>query len=115
MAKRLTDKQKRAIELLTCGKGLSYKEIAEEVGVNVKTLYDWRNSSDYTLFQEELKKIDDARWLAAIDAAREAAVRLCKEGKTEMVKFVLQNVGYNPAKKVEADVNTTEYVITIEE
>jgi predicted DNA-binding protein YlxM (UPF0122 family) len=115
MAKRLTDKQKRAIELLTCGKGLSYKQIAEEVGVNIKTLYDWRNNPDYTLFQEELKKIDDARWLAAVDAAREAAVKLCKEGKTEMVKFILQNVGYNPSQKVEAEVSSTEYVINIEE
>ena len=93
---------------------MSYKEIAAEVGVNVKTLYDWRNEPQYTLFQEELKRIDDARWLATVDAAREAAVKLCKEGKTDMVKFVLQNAGYNPTQKVEADIKT-DIVINIDE
>lgn len=113
MAKTLTKKQKLAIELLTSGKGMSYKEIAEEVGVNPKTLWSWRNEPEFVTFQEELKRIDDARWLATVDAAREAAVKLCKEGKTEMVKFVLQNAGYNPTQKVEADINT-DIVINIE-
>lgn len=112
--KTLNKKQKLAIELLTSGKGMSYKEIAAEVGIDVKQLWRWRNEPEFSLFQEELKRIDDARWLAAVDAAREAAVKLCKEGKTEMVKFILQNVGYNPTQKVEADVNT-DIVINISE
>ena len=104
--KALNKKQRLALELLTNGEGLSYKEIAATVGVNPKTLWEWRNSPDYVMFQEELKRINDERWLAAIDVAREAAIRLCKEGKTDMVKFVLQNAGYNPAQKVEADLHT---------
>ena len=102
----LNKKQKLAIELLTSGKGMSYKEIAETVGVNPKTLWSWRHEPEFVSFQEELKKIDDARWAATIDAAREAALKLVQEGKTEMVKFVLQNAGYNPTQKVEADVKT---------
>lgn len=114
MAKTLNKKQKLAIELLTSGAGMSYKQIAEEVGVNVKTLWDWRNLPEYTLFQEELKKVNDARWEATVDAAREAAVKLCREGKSEFVKFVLQNVGYNPTQKIEADVHN-DIIINIEE
>lgn len=110
----LNTKQKKALELLTCGLGMSYKEIAEQVGVTPKTLWNWRQGNDFTEFQEELTRLNDIRWEAAIDAAREAAVSLCREGKTEMVKFVLQNAGYNPTTKLEADVNTTEYVINIE-
>ena len=110
----LNKKQRLALELLTNGEGMSYKEIAEQVGISPKTLWNWRCGNDFTEFQAELKKINDERWLATIDVAREAAIRLCKEGKTEMVKFVLQNAGYNPTQKVEADLHT-DIVINIEE
>ena len=109
----ISKKQRIALELLTSGEGMSYKEIAEAAGVSPKTLWNWRNGNDFTDFQEELKRLNDIRWQAAEDAAREAAIRLCKEGKTEMVKFVLQNVGYNPTTKVEADLNT-DVIINIE-
>lgn len=104
--KRLTEKQLMAIELLTCGKGMKYKEISEAVGVNPKTLWEWRNCPEYVMFQQELDKVNEQRWLATVDIAREAAAKLCAEGKTEMVKFVLQNAGYNPTQKVEADITT---------
>lgn len=104
--KALTAKQKMALELLTCGKGLKYKEIAEQVGVNPKTLWDWRNAPEFTHFQEELKKLNDARWMAAVDAAREGAIKLCEEGNQKMIEFVLKNEGYNPSQKVEAEVST---------
>ena len=112
--KTITEKQRKALELLTCGLGLSYKEIAEQVGVNVKTLYDWRNASDYPLFQAELKRINDIRWQAAEDAAREGAISLCREGNQKMIEFVMKNLGYNPSTKVEAEVNQT-INISIEE
>ena len=113
MAKTLTNKQKLAIELLTSGRGMSLKQVAEEVGVNPKTLWSWRNEPEYVIFQEEIKRIDDARWEATVDAAREAAVKLCREGKSEFVKFVLQNAGYNPTQKVDANVSN-DIIINIE-
>ena len=106
MAKTLTTKQKKALELLTCGKGLTYKEIAEQCNINPKTLWDWRNEPEFTHFQEELNRLNEERWLATVDVARAAATKLCAEGKTDMVKFVLQNAGYNPTQKIEAEVNT---------
>lgn len=110
--KHLSEKQRMALELLTCGEGLTYTEIAARVGVDKHTLWDWRNEPQFTHFQDELKRLNDARWMAAIDAAHQAAIQLCKEGKSDMVKFVLQNAGYNPTQKVEADVNQ-DIVITI--
>ena len=112
--KKLTPKQRKAIELLTCGEGLTYKEIAEQVNVNKKTLWDWRHEPQYTHFQEELDKINNERWLATVDIARKAAAKLCAEGNQRMVQFVLQNEGYNPSTKVEADIKT-DINITIEE
>ena len=110
----LNKKQKMALELLTSGEGMSFKEIAEEVGVSPKTLWNWRNGNDFTEFQEELKRLNDIRWQAAEDAARESAIKLCKEGNQKMVQFVLQNAGYNPTQKVEADVKS-DIIINIDE
>lgn len=112
--KSLTPKQKQALELLTCGKGLKYKEICEIVNINPKTLWDWRNEPEFTHFQEELERINNERWLATVDAAREAAARLVANDNEKMVEFVLKNEGYNPSTKIEADVKT-DITITIEE
>ena len=111
----LNKKQKIALELLTSGEGMSYKEIAEGASVSAKTLWNWRNGNDFTEFQEELKRLNDERWQAAEDAARAGAIKLCKEGNQKMIQFVLQNVGYNPTQKVEADLHHNEINIVIEE
>ena len=102
----LNTKQKKAIELLTSGEGLNLKEVAEQAGVTPKTLWNWRNSNDFTEFQEELKRINDERWQAAVDAARAGAIKLCKDGNQKMIEFVLKNEGFNPTQKVEADIST---------
>lgn len=114
MAKRLTEKQQNALELLTCGKGMKYKDIAAEVDINQKTLWRWLHEPEFAHFQDALKQLNDERWLATVDLAREAAAQLCKDGKADIVKFVLQNAGYNPARKVEAELNT-DIIINIEE
>lgn len=110
----LSVKQKKAIELLTSGEGYTLKEVAELANVSPKTLWNWRNGNDFTEFQEELTKINDERWKAAVDAARAGAIKLCKDGNQKMIQFVLQNEGYNPTQKVEANVQT-DIEITIEE
>lgn len=109
---QLTKKQKMALEFLTSGEGMTFKEIAEAVDVNEKTLWRWRNEPAYALFQEELNRLNEIRWQAAEDAARSAAIRLCKEGNPKMVQFVLQNAGYNPTQKVEAELHS-DIVINI--
>ena len=113
-AKKLTPKQRQALELLTCGKGLKYKEICEIVGIDHKTLWNWRNDPEFSHFQEELQRLNDERWLATVDAAREAAFRLVEQDNPKMVEFVLKNEGYNPTQKVEAEVKST-IEINIEE
>lgn len=114
MAKNLTAKQKLALELMTSGKGLTYKEIAAEVGVNPKTLWDWRNEPAFTHFQEALQKLEDERWISIVDVAKKSAYKLCEDGNQKMVEFVLKNEGYNPTQKVEADIKT-DIVINLDE
>lgn len=101
----LTEKQRQALELLTCGEGLTYKEIAERVGVTPKTIWSWRKES--TEFQEELQKLNDERWMATVDVARQGAVSLCKNGNQRMIEFVLKNEGYNPTQRIEGDINNS--------
>lgn len=103
---KLTDKQMKALELLTCGKGLTYTAIAEEVGVDRRTIHRWLNESQFVSFQEELKRINDERWSSLVDAARASAARLVEKDNQKMVEFILKNEGYNPTTKVEADLNT---------
>ena len=102
----LKPKQRKALELLTCGLGLSYEEIARRCEITPKTLWSWRNSKEFTEFQDELARLNTIRWQAAEDAAREACVSLCRKKKKKMVEFVLKNAGYNPTTKVEAEVHS---------
>lgn len=102
----LKPKQKKALELLTSGQGLKFQEIADMIGVSVQQLWNWRTQPQFEEFQAELKKLDDLRWAATIDAARNGCLNLCKEGNQKMIEFVLKNAGYNPTQKVEADVRT---------
>jgi hypothetical protein len=55
MAKRLSDKQYAAIHYLALPKrgGLTYEQVAEEVGISDRSLRDWRKDDD---FNEELKR-----------------------------------------------------------
>ncbi|MCY7780068.1 phBC6A51 family helix-turn-helix protein [Bacillus haynesii] len=55
MARKLSEKQLAAIEYLVKPNrgGLTYDQIAEEVGVTRQTLHNWRNNDD---FYEELKR-----------------------------------------------------------
>lgn len=103
----LTEKQRQALELLTCGEGLTYKEIAERVGVNPKTIWNWRCGKEFAEFQEELQKLNDERWMATVDVARKGAVSLCKNGNQRMIEFVLKNEGYNPTQKIEGNINNS--------
>lgn len=114
MAKKLTAKQRQALELLTSGEGMLYKDICAEVGIDGKTLWRWRNEPEFAHFQAELQRINDERWLATVDAARKAALKLVENGNQKMVEFVLKNEGYNPTQKVEADIST-DIQINIEE
>lgn len=113
--KKLNEKQQKALELLTSGKGMSYTAIAEEVDVHRKTLWRWMHEPQFATFQQAYKDLNDEKWMVTVEAAREAALKLCLEGKTDMVKFILQNAGYNPAQKVEADLDVKSQVVIIDD
>ncbi|WP_060210515.1 phBC6A51 family helix-turn-helix protein [Sporosarcina koreensis] len=69
---KLTDKQYAAIEYLSVPKrgGLTYEQVAEEVGVHVDTLLNWRRKDDFNnaLNRRIIQKTQD-RMPEVFDAA----------------------------------------------
>lgn len=112
--KRLTEKQRMALELMTSGLGMRYKDIAAACEISERQLHRWRTESDFDYFQAELQKINDERWACLADAARASAMRLLLADNEKMTEFVLKNEGYNPTQKVEADIKT-DIVINIDD
>ena len=94
MEKQLTEKQMMALELLMSGKGYTYKEICELVGVDVRSLYRWRHESEFVHFQAEYQRLQEEQWKATVEAARAAAFELCRDKNPKMVEFILKNDGF---------------------
>lgn len=91
--RRLNEKQIAAIALLSAPKrgGLTYKQIAEEVGVAEKTIHEWRKLDH---FNEEIKKqvlrnsVD--RLPEIFDSIPD---HITKEGNAAMFRTFLQSLG----------------------
>lgn len=110
--RRLNEKQIAAIALLSAPKrgGLTYKQIAEEVGVAEKTIHEWRKLDH---FNEEIKKqvlrnsVD--RLPEIFDSIPD---HITKEGNAAMFRTFLQSLGMLTEKvevenkAVDSDVNS---------
>lgn len=109
----LTAKQMRVIELLTCGNGRNYNEIAKEVDISVSTIYRWRTAPEFSEFQERLKEVQCARWDSICDIAMASARELIIDKNPRLVEFALKTAGFNPVTKVESEVKNN-IVINVE-
>ena len=110
----LTAKQRQAVNLLI-NANMTYTQVCEEVGINMKTLWRWRNEPEFAHFQDEYQRLRDEQWLATVETARRSALKLCADGNQRMVEFILKNDGLNPTQKVDADVNMTAQVVFVDD
>lgn len=99
---KLNDKQYAAIAILSQPKrgGLTYEQVAEEVGVDVKTLYHWRNDDK---FNEELKRKvmrDTLDRLPEVQAS--IPDHIINDGNAAMYRTMMQSLGLL-TEKVELD------------
>ncbi len=93
MSKRLTEKQIAAITILAQPKraGLTYEQIADQVGVSRQTLHEWRKD---TRFNEELKKeivrntLDDLP-----EIMKSVPQHIIKDGNAALFRTLLQAHG----------------------
>lgn len=108
----LNNKQLKAIELLVYSPHMTQNMIAKECGVHRDTIRRWREETPE--FQEALDKAIKERWKSAEAMAVNGMISLASEGNYNAIKYMLDNLGYKPAEKIEANVST-DIVINIEE
>lgn len=108
----LKPKQIELLELMLANPLTSDVKLAEMMNLNNKTVGKWRKLPD---FQEEMKKRLAEQWKNAESLAQKKMIELAAEGNFNANKYILDSLGYAPAQRIEADVNTTEYIINIEE
>lgn len=87
--------------------------MAKECGVARETLWRWRTENEE--FKEALKKATKDRWEAAEQLAVNTMINLASEGNIQAVKYVLDNLGYKPVDKVEANVNAKAQVLFVDD
>ena len=103
MAKRrLNEKQYAAIAVLAMPKrgGLTYKQVAENVGIAESTLHEWRKQD---AFNDELKKEVLRNAVAHLPDMYEAIPRhVIEEGNAALFRTYIQSLGML-TEKVEVD------------
>lgn len=102
MAKKLSEKQYAAIEYLSLPKrgGMTYEQIAEEVGITDRTLRDWRKED---AFNEELKRQVVRNTLDRLpEIMASTADHIINDGNAAMFRTLLQAHGML-TERVEVD------------
>ena len=102
MAKRLNERQIAAITILaTPGRsGMTYDDIADQVGVSRQTLHNWRKQDD---FNEELKREIVRNTLDRLpDVMESVPDHIIRDGNAALFRTLLQTHGML-TEKVEVD------------
>lgn len=108
----LKSRQIACIEAMIANPSASYVELAEMVGCNRNTIPVWKRNEE---FQAEYKRRLKEVWSDAEGIAVKTMVKLAEDGDFKASKYILDSQGYAPAQRIEADVNSTNVVINIED
>ena len=96
--KELTSQQLKAIELLVdYDNNMTYGDIASEVGVSERTLWEWRNRND--AFIEKKKELSERGLREKIDCINRALVNGAAEGNPRLIKLYYERLGMYVDKK----------------
>jgi hypothetical protein len=90
---------------------LSDVKLGQLLNLNNKTVGKWRKEPE---FQAELKARLQQQWKDAESLAQKKMIELAADGNFNANKYILDSLGYAPAQKIQADVNSDIH-ITIEE
>ncbi|MFJ8262350.1 phBC6A51 family helix-turn-helix protein [Rummeliibacillus sp. NPDC094406] len=113
MTKQLNEKQIAAITYLATPKrgGFTYEQIADHVGVDVRTLHRWRRNDT---FNKELKRVIVSNTVDRLPEVMEAIPDIIiRDGNAAMLRTFLQAHGLL-ADKVEVESKTDASGIDIE-
>jgi uncharacterized protein YjcR len=103
----LNNKQIKAIELFVYSPYMTQTMIAQECGVHRETIRRWKEDEE---FKSELDKAIKKRWKDAESIAVNTMINLASEGNIQAAKYMLDNLGYKPTEKIEADISTDIHI-----
>lgn len=107
----LTAKRLELLEAMLAHPNLSDVKLGQLLNLNNKTVGKWRKEEE---FQEEMRKRLQEQWKDAERLAQRKMIELANDGNFQANKYILDSLGYAPAQKIEAEINS-EINITIEE
>ena len=104
---------RRALEMLEGNPALTFTELSRALGLSDGAVSKWysRNTGNFKELYDELMKL---RFAALEAPAITALGELVADKNFNAVKYVLDNRGYKPVEKIQADINT-DIVINIGE
>lgn len=107
----LKPKQRALIEAIIAYPSAPHTELAEIVGINRNTITVWKRDAEFqAALDARLKEVWKDSEAIAIDTMR----KLAAQGNFQGAKYILDSLGYAPAQKIQAEVNT-DISITIDE
>ena len=107
----LTNRQKNLIEYMLANPQLPETVCANHCGVPNSTYFSWKQKGEFTA---ELDRRIKELWKDSERTAVDTMLSLCRSGEYSAAKYILDNLGYKPVDKIQADIKT-DINITIEE
>ena len=107
----LTAKRLELLEAMLAHPNLSDVKLGVLLNLNNKTVGKWRKEEE---FQAELKARLQQQWKDAERLAQKKMIELANDGNFQANKYILDSLGYAPAQRIEADINS-DIVINIDE
>lgn len=107
----LKPKQLELIEALLANPMIPDIEVAKQVGINRNTVREWKKKPE---FAAELKARLNETWADSERLAIDTMQSLAREGDFKAAKYILDSLGYAPAQRIEADINSNDIKIVIE-
>lgn len=96
------------IEAYLAHPSISNEAVARIVGINRNTVREWKKNPEW---QEEYRKRLREKWASCEDIAIDTMRNLAIEGNFHASKYILDNMGYAPAQRIEADVKNDINII----
>lgn len=100
----LSTRQKNLLEFMLSNPTLPETVCARQCGVPNSTYFAWKQKGEFTA---ELDRRIKEQWKDSERMATDQMESLAREGNFQAVKYILDNLGYKPIEKVQAEVNTT--------
>lgn len=99
----LSKRQKALLEFMLANPMLPETVCARECGVPNSTYFDWKKKGEFTA---ELDRRIKEQWKDSERIAVDTMITLCRDGEYAAAKYILDNLGYKPVDKIQAEVST---------